>query len=410
MLYSRSANFPGAEFHGIPGGRLETEQIDKRVNWLDEQRRRDAEEITRLEERQEALEQSARQQAQQLRDLAGEVARIPGLEARIRQYDETIAKHRSEILQQLETQDERGMGREKQLESLRTIDQKKVIEQVDQLRTKLKELDRISDTLESRRREELRISRAMDGIQKQVDRADTLIEEDKRSVIGIKEAREKDFQRINELEMRTSAIAKRVDEQRGLFDTAEDQLRNLATRAGILEISERELRQSQTLWTEQQTARLAEFERAWNAWEQRFAEFEIQSDELQDRIESYEETHRGLLLLREELKDVVERLDRRIAEVSEIQRLSEDRFKQEWSTFQADAQKRWSGFKLSSEELWKEHDRQHRVILMQLEELQDHLETSLLGMEELDRLSKGRITDLVALVQEWGAELRDGDK
>ncbi len=388
---------------------METEQIDKRVTWLDEQRRRDADDLARLEGRLEAFDQSIKQQAQQLRDLAGEVARIPGLEARIRQYDETIAKHRSEILQQLETQDERRIAREEQLESLRTIDQKKVVVGVDELKIKLKEVDRIDEALDTRKREELRISRALDEIEKKLGQTDIAIEEEKRSAVGIKEARAMDFQRINELESRGSAVAKRVDEQRGLIDTAEDQLRKFATRAEILEMSEKELRQSQTLWTEQQSARLAEFERAWKAWEKRFAEFEIQSDELQERIESYEETHRALRLLRGEFQDVIERLDRRIGEVSEIQRLSEDRFKQEWSTFQADEQKRWSSWKLSSEEQWKEHDRQHRAISDQLKEHQDRLETSLLSIEQSERSSKGRITDLVALVQEWGAELRDGD-
>ena len=406
MLYSQSALF--LAWRSL-GGRLETEQIDKRVTWLDEQRRKDAEELTRLEERLEGLDQSARQLAQQLRDLAGEMARISGLEARIRQYDETIAKHRSEILQQFETQDERQIAREKQLESLRSIHQKKTAEEVYELRTKLKELDQINESLDTRKREELRISRAVDGIEKKVDQASTVIEEEKRSVVGLREAKDRDSQRINELEGRATAVAKKVDELRGLVDSSDDQLRKLATRAGLLEVSEKELRQSQMLWTEQQSARLAEFERAWNAWEKRFVEFEIQSEDLQERIESYEETHRALRLLRDELKDVVERLDRRIAEVSEIQRLSEDRFKQEWSTFQADGQKHRSSFKLSSEERWKEHERQHGPITEQVKELQDRLETTILNFEELDRSSRGRITDLVTLVQEWGAELRDGE-
>ncbi len=388
---------------------METEQIDKRVSWLDEQRRKDVREVTRLEELLEALDESSRQQAQQLRDLAGEVARIPALEARIRQYDETIAKHRSDILQQLETQDERQIAREKQLESLRTIDQKKVVDEVDELRSKLKELDRISETLETRKREELRVSRSLDEVEKRVDQASTAIENEKRSVSGIKDAGEKNSQRLNELENRASAAKRKVDELHSLIESLEDQMRKLATRAEVLELSEKELRQSQTLWSEQQTARLDEFERAWNAWENRFAVFEIQSDDLKNRIELYEETHRGLLLLRDELKDVVERIDRRIGEVSEIQRLSEDRFKQEWSTFRADEQKRWSSHKLSAGEQWKEHDRKHGLISDLLKELQERLETTTSHLEELDRLSKGRIEDLVALVREWGAELRDGD-
>ena len=388
---------------------METEQIDKRVSWLDEQRRKDALEVTRLEELLEALNESARQQSQQLRDLAGEVARIPALEARIRQYDETIAKHRSEILQQLDTHEERRIAREKQLESLRTIDQKKVAEEVDELRIKLKALDRIDEALDVRKREELRISRTMDGIETKINQATTASENEQRAVTGIKEAGEKNNQRLNELENRGSAVSKRVDELRSLVDSSEDQLRKLATRAEVVELGEKELRQSQNLWMEQQAARLAEFERAWIAWEKSFAEFEIQSDDLKERIESYEETHRSLRLLRDELNDVVERLNRRIEEVSEIQRLSEDRFKQEWSTFQADIQKRWSSFKLSSEEQWKEHGRKHESVSEQLSELQVRMETSELGFEQLDRLSKGRISDLVALVQEWGAELRDGD-
>jgi len=386
---------------------LETEQIDKRVSWLDQQRRKDAEELTRLEERLGALDQSAKQNSRQLQDLSGEVARISALEARILQYDETIANHRAEILQQLGTQDERRIAREKQLESLRKIDQKKVIENVDELKVKLKEMDRINEALDTRMREELRISRWLDGIEKKVDQTGQAVEEENRSVVRIAEARDKDNQRINELESRASSAVRSVDELRARFDSSEDQIRRLTTQAGLLEGSEKELRQSQTLWTEQQSARLAEFERSWNAWEKRFTEFELQSDDLKERIESYDETHRGLRLLRDELESVIEKIDRRIAEVSEIQRLSEDRFKQEWSTFQADEQKRWSSFKLSSEEQWMEHDRQHKPISKQLEELQGRLETMLLNVENLDQSSAGRIKDLVDLVQEWGAELRD---
>jgi len=383
--------------------------MDKRVSWLDEQRRKDVQEVTRLEELLESLDESARQQSQQIRDLASEVARIPALEARIRQYDETIAKYRSEILMQLETQDERRIAREKQLESLRTIDQKKVVKEIDELRNKLKELDQIHESLETRRREELRVSRSVDEIDTKVDRAVTSIDEEKRSAITIREGKEKNTQRINELESQGTAVSRRVDELRSLIDSSEDQSRKIAARADLLEVSEKEFRQSQALWTEQQAARLAEFERAWNAWEKRFAEFEIQSDDLKERIDAYEETHRGLRLLRDELQDVVERLDRRIEEVTEIQRLSEDRFKQEWLTSQADEQKRWSSFKLSSDERWKEHDRKHGPISEQLKELKILLEETMLGIEEMDRSSKGRISDLVALIHEWGAELRDGD-
>ena len=45
-----------------------------------------------------------------------------------------------------------------------------------------------------------------------------------------------------------------------------------------------------------------------------------------------------------------QRLERRINEITEMQRLGEERLRQEWVTFKADDQKRWTGYSLSADE------------------------------------------------------------
>ena len=45
-----------------------------------------------------------------------------------------------------------------------------------------------------------------------------------------------------------------------------------------------------------------------------------------------------------------QKLERRINEITEMQRLGEERLRQEWVTFKADDQKRWTGYTLSAEE------------------------------------------------------------
>ena len=48
------------------------------------------------------------------------------------------------------------------------------------------------------------------------------------------------------------------------------------------------------------------------------------------------------------------KLERRINEVTEMQRLAEDRLRQEWVSFKTDDQKRWTGYSLSSEESFRD--------------------------------------------------------
>jgi oligopeptide/dipeptide ABC transporter ATP-binding protein len=47
-----------------------------------------------------------------------------------------------------------------------------------------------------------------------------------------------------------------------------------------------------------------------------------------------------------------------IGEITEIQRLSEELFRQEWVTFKADDQKRWTNYTLAQEEQLRETSRQ----------------------------------------------------
>ena len=52
--------------------------------------------------------------------------------------------------------------------------------------------------------------------------------------------------------------------------------------------------------------------------------------------------------------DLNQKLERRIAEISEMQRLAEDRVRQEWVAFKADEQKRWTSHSLSLEEAMRD--------------------------------------------------------
>src|SRR4030067_1513890 len=75
-------------------------------------------------------------------------------------------------------------------------------------------------------------------------------------------------------------------------------------------------------------------------------------------------------LLHTELDKALEGMARNVGEIVEMQRLSDDRHKQEWAVFQAEDQKRWSAFRGAHDERWREHDRIHEKQAAETAQLQ----------------------------------------
>jgi chromosome segregation ATPase len=375
--------------------------MDRRVTWLDEQRRKDSQEIGRILEQLEAINQALRSQEQQVQELSSELSRTSAMAVQVRQFEEVVAGHRSEINRQLHDIEEHALAREQNLESIHASEQKQVRESLDALRMQLKRLDEIQEWMDARKHEELRLGRAQDALEIQMEQLSNSLEEAVRPLAALQEGRKQDAQRLGDIEAQALEHEKRAAALGTRIDGTEDQLTKLRTSVSEIERNSIELRQAQSLWSEQQAIKLAEFERSWKAWEKQFAAFETRAQELDKRMENYEETYREMVNLREQLNEVVERLDRRIGEVSELQRLGEERFREEWSTFQADDQKRWSSFRLSAEETWKDHDRLHQKLGSEMQAVQADLEDTMSRLAELGRESRERLVELLAITQDW---------
>jgi len=73
----------------------------------------------------------------------------------------------------------------------------------------------------------------------------------------------------------------------------------------------------------------------------------------------------------EDFEEITQRFERRINEITEMQRLMEDRFRQEWVGFRADDQKRWTNYALSQEEQQREVNRQYQQLTERMAPLEE---------------------------------------
>ena len=378
---------------------------DKQLEWLDEQRRKDSEALSRLGERMAALESSLAAQSKQNQDLASELTKLSAQVSRVQRFDEALDKHRKDVSQRLSIAQKRQLERQRDLESLWKADQKQAAKSLDELRRELSAMEDLRRGMAARQEEGQRLRKNMDAIEARVEALREATRERGRAWAGLEEARTQEAKRLIDMETVHAELRKVVNALQGRADILEDANRKLARQAEELESSQEELREGQRLWSEQQAGQMADFGRGWKDWERQFQDFDTQADQVNERMLAYEETYRALTQVRGQLEEVVQRLERRITEVGELQRLAEDRLRQEWAAFRADDQKRWSGQQLADGERWKDHERRHERLDARLEEQGTSLAALVQNTSELAESSRRRLMDALSMIREWASEV-----
>lgn len=384
---------------------MESIQIEKRLNWLDEQRRKETDQLVRLQEKLTVALNQIDSQEKQIQELSSEVARLSAQRSRIQQFDNDLEKQREEFSRRIDLLLEQHADRERQSEKIRSADRDEMAKAISTLRMDIDALDEIRNTLEARRQEEIRLSSQLDEIEKKLERVSTIDEDTKRSISMIDDARKMDSKRVADLQVEATDIRKRVDSLRGMLDAIEDRSRKYETNLSEVTAGESIRSEAQKIWIEKQELKLVEFEKEWKDWHEAFQAFEKKADQLDERMLKYDENYRSMRQTRSDLDKMVEKLERRISEISEIQRIAEDRLKQDWSTFLADDTKRWNTFKLNHDEQWREHARLHDRMQNEILEQSETIRESAIMLTKLAEQSQSRVLDILRTVQDWAVEV-----
>jgi chromosome segregation ATPase len=384
---------------------MEPKQIEKRFDWIDEQRRKEADLVVGLQEKLTDALNQIENQRKQIKDLSGEVARLGAQTSRIRQFDDDLDKQREEFSRRIDQLLEQHTDRERQTEKIRSVDREELSKAISGLRIEIETLDEVRPILEVRRQEEIRFNSKLDELEKSIERISTIDEDTNRSISMIDEARKMDAKRVSDLQVESTDIRKRVDSLRGMLDAIEDRSRKYETNLSEVTAGETIRTEAQKIWIEKQELKLLEFDKEWKDWNTEFKDFHKKTEQLDERMLKYDENYRSMRQTRGDLDKMVEKLERRISEISEIQRISEDRLKQDWSAFLADDTKRWNTFKLNHDEQWREHTRLHDRIQNEILEQGQRIAESTVALTKLAQQSQSRVLDLLRTVQDWAVEV-----
>jgi chromosome segregation ATPase len=380
---------------------MELGQLEKHVQWLDDERRKDKNTIAHLEERLISLEGKLATSEVQATDLSGEITRLRTVMIRMDSFDESLAMQRKEFLKQTKELETQTQQRDDEIMNVLRAEVRTYEAPIYEIRKELEVVGNLKKEMSTRVAEENRLGRLIDELGKNLNELRRSEEEQSRVYRLLEDGRRQDTKRLTDLQGEMVAIRKRSDENRGRVDISDITLRKLETRLNELVTTEQERGNAQAAFQEKQALLAVDREAAWKEWQTRFNTIEKQSIDVENQLQALDATSLIVKRTQVAVDDLMQRVERRINEVAEIQRLAEERFRQEWTTFKADDQKRWTNYTLSQDEQRTEIGRRFERISQRVTIIEDNFQEirDLLG--QVNELNITSLQDLLSTMHEW---------
>jgi chromosome segregation ATPase len=381
---------------------MEFEQIVKRLEFLDKQQRENKDAVTRLTERLTSFESNVDVATKQIKTTSKQLTEITPIAKRMEQFEMLITKQRTDILKLIEENEKTRIKNEK--ESLKRTQTE--LEGLNKSITQIKNtipasITDIKKELKERGNELQRALNNMSDLKTRLEDSIRSNEDVSHSLQAMDETRKNDLKRVSDLQGEITAVRKRVDEGREKNTMQADSIRNIENRFAELLASETERRQAQTAFLDQQAIAQIDRDRAWKDWKEKYDNFQSEAAGIETRVQTLDEALRNAKKAQETYLELNTKLERRINEVTEMQRLAEDRLRQEWVSFKADDQKRWTGYSLSSEESFRDIRKDVQKVTETITTINDISNNLQDAMHQTTDVTEKQLQELMNAIHEW---------
>lgn len=378
----------------------------KMVAWLDEERRKDKAVITKLEERTASQQALISDQTRRINDLEGQINALRTAVQPVSTIDDTITRLRMEFNTSFEQLESRRSNVDIDFKKLRDTDREQLLRAIEELRQEM--ITRIEQAMEPRRMEEERLSRVAVELQNYANSLSKGLEDFERSLTFLEEQRRQDTRRISEINSEVAELVKRADGQLPKIELLEELSRRNERRISEIAPKLVELKQQRQEWVEQQGLADQQRERTLNDMVRRMDSFAEDMLTFSKQVQGWADTHRKIKQQVEDFERIADRVERRLNEYSEVQRLSEERFRQEWEEFLGDDQKRWRQFTLTNEEAWRENEKLVETLQGDLARLREAAERQEDHLKYLNKAQQKLLDGLIESVHALRDQAEDG--
>lgn len=349
---------------------MDINQAARMIEWLDEERRRDKAMIATLEDRLAKQQEVMEALHRRLNGIESDQNLGRNQFVTMERQNEALETIRRDVRQMIEGSEAKRLTAEREAERRADLARENALRPVRELNDRIAKVERSTGDVSTVNASTDRINSMIAILQQKVEDLLKRAEEPERRVGHLEENFRDIKRRLSQLESETPESQKQIDSLRPKLSLLEDlSLRN-ERRIQEIQTRESERREQIQQFIDQQTLMLQQRDRQVDELLKTFGH---QDSLMQDNIkkfESWSETHRQMRKIIDDFERIGDRLERRINEVAEMQRLSEERFRQEWNDWRDEDQKRWKHYTLSTDDIWRSHDKEFGRFVDKVTELE----------------------------------------
>ncbi len=380
---------------------MEIEQLIKKIEWLDEERRKDKNAISSLEDKLSHTEANIQTIKKGIKSLQTELSSYDGVYGRMDQIDESLSQVKVEIGRMAESFQKSRLDSEYEQEKKRRDEIDGINKTIVDLRKSITDIPTLKNNIAQVQSVYQNIENQLINIDQKVSNFQITNEEFVRSQKSIEESRKVDNKRVTDMQGEVTAYRKRIDEHRGKLELLTENIKKLDTRVNSVIQSETDRKVSQVGFIEKQNQTQVERDRQWKEMQSRFDKVEEVSASVDHQLQALDETLRTIRRSKEQLDESTARIDRRVNEITEMHRLNEDHFRQEWTSYKAEEQKRWANYSLVQEENNNDLNRQYKSLETRLVELEDLTRKVNEEFGEFSEETGNRLRNLLDMTHSW---------
>jgi len=354
-------------------GNGKIEELQSRVDWLDEERLKTTRRLAQLEQRLTAWEKDLQSRERRLQDLELKLSKTSGQIARVAQADTQLAQFKDEMVKLIEQNDRRRIQGDEELEKLRRVEQEVNQREIAEIKKSLTPIDRLLEQMEHRKAEEERLATLLGKVQNRERALAGEVETWQQALKFVEESEKANSATAGKLETSILENNKKIESLTTRFDITNQNVSRLQVSLQELTDTEAELRQRMKSWGDQ--IQMGELQR-----NKKLEGWQGSLDEMQEQMESYAtewvkfaSQYKEAKMAVQAMTDWQQQMEQQQREASELTRIEANQMRSRWETFLVDNDKRWKNYEVDREQRWSNLERRNRQIAEQIQELEESL-------------------------------------
>ncbi len=336
--------------------------LQGRLDWLDEERRKQTRKLTELEQKLVLQEREIAGREQRIQDLERQLSSTQAQIGRIPKVDLQLAQFKDEIVQMIEQYDQRRIQSEAEMDRLRRVEQESSTRELAELRKDIGQVPNLRNDMELRVAEESRLANLIGQQKTQLDNLRNRLESWDSNFAFLEEKEKHNNRNVSEVQTAVVEINKRWEHIYSRLDTSNSAILRLESSLSGITEKQNQVQESTKNWMEQ--IQIGEYERnqRLEGWRRVLEEQEDNIERFNKEFVKFSDMYKEAKMAVQTLSGWQEQIEKQQREATEILRVETSRMQSRWDDFRHENDKRWKSQTVDTEQRWNTFNRHEREI------------------------------------------------